>query len=197
MPTGYTAGIEEGQKFEDFIMACARAFGACIEMRDKSIKNPVPEKFEESNYHEERYNKSVVELKKYKNMSDEDADKESEIEYKDRIKSLKKHIEKIDQREKLYEKMLTKVNQWIPPSPEHIELKNFMLQQIDISMDKGSMKNFYSENKIIKLSGKQWKYKKIKKTEENIEYHMKEWIKETKRIADRNKWIKQLRDSIK
>ena len=34
MPTGYTYKIGEGASFKEFVMACARAFGACVEMRD-------------------------------------------------------------------------------------------------------------------------------------------------------------------
>ncbi len=48
MPTGYTHLIEEGCNLEEFVWACARAFGACVMMRDDSVDKPVPEKFEPS-----------------------------------------------------------------------------------------------------------------------------------------------------
>jgi len=40
MPTGYTAEIYEGEKevtFEKFALTCARAFGACITIRDEPM----------------------------------------------------------------------------------------------------------------------------------------------------------------
>lgn len=197
MPTGYTAGISKGQNFEDFIMGCARAFGACIMMRDEPHDKPIPEKFEESNYHEESYNESVAELTKLQKMTNDEADKESEKEYNQQMENQKKHLDRIDKQESLYESMLEKVNQWTPPSQDHVKLKEFMIQQIYISMDKGSMRRYYSENKVVKLSGEQWKHQKIKSAEHDIEYHMKEWMEETKRTADQNKWVKLLRDSIK
>jgi hypothetical protein len=34
MPTGYTDKIKDGISFEEFVLSCARQFGACISMRD-------------------------------------------------------------------------------------------------------------------------------------------------------------------
>lgn len=197
MPTGYTAKISEGQNFEDFILGCARAFGACVMMRDESGNKLIPEKFEESSHHKEEYNKACIELKKYEIMSEKDINKKAIKDYNQQLKNQKEHLEKIDKQEKLYESMLENVNKWTPPTSGHIGLKNFMIQQIDISMDCGCMKKYYSKENSIKLSGEQWRHKKIKSIERSIEYHMEEWNKETKRINDNNIWIKELRDSIK
>jgi hypothetical protein len=48
MPTGYTDCVRSGEvtEFADFAMKCARAFGACIEMRDEPSGTPIPEAFE-------------------------------------------------------------------------------------------------------------------------------------------------------
>jgi hypothetical protein len=52
MPTGYTAKLYDGdQKFQDFAMECARAFGALIEMRDEPMNAKIPETFEPSEHH--------------------------------------------------------------------------------------------------------------------------------------------------
>ena len=51
MPTGYTAKIADGQTFEEFILSCARAFGALVEMRDEPADAPIPEEFKPSAYH--------------------------------------------------------------------------------------------------------------------------------------------------
>jgi hypothetical protein len=54
MPTGYTAElIEKGMEFNDFVLTCARAFGACIELRDRKLA-PAPRTIPSNgNYHEE------------------------------------------------------------------------------------------------------------------------------------------------
>lgn len=35
MPTGYTADIKDGIDFKTYAMNCARAFGACVMLRDE------------------------------------------------------------------------------------------------------------------------------------------------------------------
>ncbi len=197
MPTGYTYRIEEGISFEEFIMGCARAFGACITMRDESYNKPIPEKFEESSYEKTEYKKAVLVLKRLRSMSLEEAEIISTEEYIEEIKSNKKYIEKIERKEKLYEDMLSKVNDWTPPSKEHIGLKDFMIEQINISMDKGRVRDYYTKNKSEKLNTEQWLFNKIKYAQEDINSTMRRWQDETKRTAERNKWIKQLRESIK
>ncbi len=76
MPTGYTAILmEKGQTFQEFIMGCARAFGALIEMRDSPNDAPIPDKFEPSDYHAKRIIELREKLAKFKLMTD--AEKES------------------------------------------------------------------------------------------------------------------------
>ena len=50
MPTGYTAVIEDGCTFKEYVMTCARAFGATISMREEPLSKEIPEKFEVSDY---------------------------------------------------------------------------------------------------------------------------------------------------
>ena len=71
MPTGYTAKLMDGgQTFQDFIMRCARAFGALVEMRDSPNDTPVPEKFEPSDYHANCLRESHEKLARLKDMTE-------------------------------------------------------------------------------------------------------------------------------
>lgn len=47
MPSAYTAPVQDGKitEFKDFAILCARAFGACIDMRDDPLDKPIPEAF--------------------------------------------------------------------------------------------------------------------------------------------------------
>jgi hypothetical protein len=40
MPTGYTAGVADGTitEFREYALLCARAFGACIMLRDEPVE---------------------------------------------------------------------------------------------------------------------------------------------------------------
>ena len=52
MPTGYTAGVQDGTvtDFSEFALQCARNFGALVTMRDDPWSTPIPERFEASEY---------------------------------------------------------------------------------------------------------------------------------------------------
>ena len=65
MPTGYTAELmEKGEPFNRFVMRCARAFGALIDLRDAQMDAPIPEKFEPSDYHVKALAKALAELER-------------------------------------------------------------------------------------------------------------------------------------
>jgi len=73
MPTGYTAKLmESGQTFQDFVMQCARAFGACVMMRDDPMDAPIPERFEPSDYNVKRLAEAKAELVKLQAMTNDE-----------------------------------------------------------------------------------------------------------------------------
>jgi hypothetical protein len=60
MPTGYTADIKNGISFKTFAMNCARAFGACVTLRDEpGGGDKIPEAFEASTYHAQQVEKAT------------------------------------------------------------------------------------------------------------------------------------------
>lgn len=52
MPTGYTAGVEDGTvtTLREYALTCARGMGACIMQRDDPMNEP-PKKQEPTDYH--------------------------------------------------------------------------------------------------------------------------------------------------
>src|SRR5665213_2401224 len=64
MPTGYTSKLYEGkdQSFNEFVMRCARAFGALITMRDDPSDAPIPDEFTADSYYSERIATTTREL---------------------------------------------------------------------------------------------------------------------------------------
>ena len=65
MPTGYTDLINNGCTFNEFVMGCARAFGATIDMRDEPLGAEIPEKFELSDYHSAKIDEAKRETKEF------------------------------------------------------------------------------------------------------------------------------------
>lgn len=197
MPTGYTAAIADGISFNDFVMRCARAMGVCILMRDDPLDKPIPERFEPSDYHSNKINEIIAELEQTKAMSDEAANDWAEVEYNREKQELQRIIKKRKELLKNYKAMFERVRSWNPPTPGHQGLKDFMIKQINETIEWDCDTSWYEENQPQLMTGAQWKEEKIKKLERDLAYHTKENQEEISRTESRNKWIKELRDSLR
>ena len=96
MPTGYTSFIENGKidNGKDFLMLCARNFGATVTMRDNSLSDPIPKQFEPNSYYLDELNEAKANLEKINNMSDDEIQDEINEEYDNEQKRCKEKIEK-------------------------------------------------------------------------------------------------------
>lgn len=136
MPTGYTAYIENGDitTGKDFLTLCCRAFGACIDMKDELLSKTLPEKFEPDSYYKERYDKAKLQLEGIKNLTKEEVIERINSERKDREESITSQIKKQEDTNAKYLKVRNEVKTWIPPTSEHVSLKKFALEQINMSI---------------------------------------------------------------
>ena len=191
MPTGYTADIAKDISFNDFVLQCARAFGATISMRDSPMSPEIPE-FQPSNWNMKelvKAQKTLVELTDMTGtMQSSSAFAYNAQRYDNFLKDSRDNMELKEK----YESMLTKVQNWEPPSPEHTDLKAFMVKQIKESIEWDCITNETPEP----VSGEQWYLKKLNDTTRNIVYHTEEHLKEIERVNTRNKWVKQLKESL-
>lgn len=198
MPTGYTAGIENGSitSAKDFIMLCAKNFGACIDMRDEPLNTPIPEQFEGSSYYAKSLKEAESTLKIWNDMKLEDACIKYDVEIKSENDRAEKQISEQLEQYKTYRKILREVRDWNPPTSEHEGLKKFAIDQINMCADADIS---YWQDKIDKghKPFDEWWDDKIKSTEEEIKRYKKEVDEEKKRTESRNNWIKQLRESLK
>ena len=197
MPTGYTAKIYDGEKVssKDFLMTCAREFGACITMRDEPLSKPIPNKFEPSKFYENELKKSQAELEHLKNMTIQDIKNAIDKEYLEQVEKQQEKLSRIRKLKDAYEKVYDEVKMWNPPTTEHESLKEFALKQLADSIYYDCDTSYY-EREIIKDSKEEWFNKKIQKTLDNIKYCAEEYKKEIQRVNSRNKWLKELRDSL-
>ena len=196
MPTGYTANIgDKDITFKQFVWSCARNFGALVMMRDDPIDAEIPEEFKPSNYHKESLEKAYRELKDLDQISEKEATLKAIEECNEKNKQEKEHEKKKLVLKNKYLAMLEKVKAWNPPSPDHENLKKFMISQIEQSIDFDC--KIYPSEINSPLSGKKWLEGKRKELLWEIEYHTKEDHEECERVAGRNLWLKQLRESLK
>lgn len=196
MPTGYTADLmEHGQSFNDFVLGCARAFGALIMMRDEPSDAPIPEKFEPSDYSTRKIAEAKAELSRLQLMS---ADERIAFGVEARDEEVARYNEwllrQTEQNRRLVD-MERKVKAWTPPSDDHKQFKHFMLEQIRISKNdleyiQRNLDEAYHKAPVSYYS------EAVMKAERDIDYHAEEHAKELERTEGRNRWIRQLRESL-
>lgn len=197
MPTGYTAKLmEKGQTFPEFVLLCARAFGATILMRDDPMDKPIPEAFKPSDYNEKALRAAKAELDRLDSMGGNERIAFGEAQRKADIQQNRDWLTRERNENERLTAMRVQVQAWEPPSPEHVSLKNFMLEQIDMSVNSTD----YIEKAIVEAEAKSpaaYYAAAVAKAARDVEYHIEEQAKEVERTESRNRWIRQLRDSLK
>jgi hypothetical protein len=199
MPTGYTSDIKDGITFKQYAMSCARAFAACVTMKDEPFDAKIPE-FKPSEYHAEKVIELHKELELIENMSIKEASARAKKEHEESVRSENEFFQGCTDLRKKYENMLVQVEAWEPPSTDHIEYKEFMISQIKQSIDfdchEPDKDGEHTYGYVPKMSGDRWKNSKISEIKESIEYHKKEDKAERERVANRNRWIRKLCESF-
>jgi len=196
MPTGYTCDIKSGQSFNDFVMGCAKAFGACVSMRDDSFDAEIPDKFEPSDYHSKEMARAESRLVELKAMSTKDIEVRLTLEYDKEIKERASAVSENARKIKAYEAMLVKVKAWNPPTSDHHRFKDFMISQIKQSIKFDDMSDYYNDNPVPKFSAKKWFDHKMERALYDIKYHKNGWEEEVSRCNERSEWVCDLRKSL-
>jgi hypothetical protein len=196
MPTGYTADIKDGISFKTFAMNCARAFGACITLRDEpGGGDKIPDAFEASDYHAQQVEKARAALAEFHALTPSQHMREASKAWDEAETRRIARLDEMRAQRKAYEDMLAKVMAWAPPTPEHDGLKEFMRTQISQSIDFDCDESYYAAP-TPRLTGAQWASQRLEMLERDLAYHQKEHAAEIERAGSRTAWVKALRDSL-
>lgn len=203
MPTGYTAGIENGKitTGKDFLKLCTRAFGIAIELKDEPLSVPTPTKFEPDTYYKKRLEDEKANFEKFKAMSFEEARAEMVRAYEDRIDMYKSMLEGSLKRNEQYAKVRVEVEDWNPPTPDHIELKKFALKQIDMCIDTQEQIDRYREYANEELDDSdsavaEYIHEQTEFHRQGVKRAKESWDDEVKRTEDKNKWMELFLNSL-
>lgn len=200
MPTGYTDGIKIDTPFRDFAMQCARAFGACIEMRDDPLSAPIPEEFSASSYHLEKLEQAIADLERAKAMTLEQAVAEIQQYNAQQAAGKERTLKESRDTRARYERMLGFVRNWTPPTTEHAGLRKFMEEQIteSIKWDCHDSDDFTERYYGGPFAGTpaQWIAQQQEKAQKDIDYHKQHHAEDCERARSRTAWVKALRDSL-
>lgn len=194
MPTGYTAVIEERDiSFKEFALTCARAFGALVEMREEPLSAKISDKLKPSDHYQKTIKTSQEDLAIIRGMLDSEAEESAKVEYLDEMLRVEESLKRRNKHLIRYKKMLAAVHAWVPPTPDHCELKQFMIDQIKISMPRND-EDYYKFPE--RIDGKRWRANQIQRISDHIACYEREYAAECERVTGRNQWIKALRESL-
>lgn len=201
MATGYTQDVLTGKitSLPQFARACARNFGALINMRDDSLDAPFPSKgFKPSSYNAKQLPGAIRRITNLVKLSEKEL-AAAFAKYKKRsLKYYHDGIAKTKQAREQCEQLLAQVREWTPPTNEHKAMKEFMTQQLTSTVEYDGDASYY-EGEIAKLNQMtvwEWHDKQLQDAARDINYHRKTQSEEVERTAKRNQWIFALEASL-
>lgn len=198
MPTGYTDAISKGIDFPQFTMRCARAFGALVMMRDEPTGAKIPI-FRPSTYSRDQLKATKKQFDRIKKMrvgtALEVAAKKAEEDLRVGHEQYEKTVAERDGLKAKYEDMLNHVHAWEPPTPDHEELKKFMVQQIEESIKFDCSLDYITDPEL--KTPEETFYLQLKQLTRDTDYHSKQWAEEQERTRHRNLWVNALVKSLR
>ena len=192
MPTGNTEGIiGRCMTFPEFLWKCARSMGALIHMKEDHSDAPITKPGPSSSYEKKVIRDARRDLKKLKNSTYAQIERHLRRHYRHSLASWKSLVEERNDRWLKYEDMRAQVQAWEPPTSDHQGLKDYMLRQIQDSVDfdcglcpepKLQDPADYLKSEIEFLTGRISKYEAI--------------LREKNKMMDAGEWIDKLHVSV-
>ncbi|MDY3551456.1 hypothetical protein R5W24_000532 [Gemmata sp. JC717] len=162
-------------------------------MRDEPADAPIPGAFAPTKYHKDRITDTERELAELETMAPEVAKARAAEEHEAAKQRNAERKTKVAEIRRKYESMLDQVRAWEPPSTDHDNLKQFMIDQLRQSIDFDCRE--YQEP-LPTLDGAVWLAEKRERVLRDLGYHHQEHGKELERVEQRNRWVRQLRESV-
>ena len=117
----------------------------------------------------------------------------AQAQYEDELAEQRKYVKRNSEVAKRYQNMRLKVLGWTPPTPDHENLKKFMLDQLSES----ETWDIHTPSPVVLMTGKKWLANHIDSAVYDIKYHTEEHQKEVERTTSRNEWIAKLYESLR
>jgi len=204
MPTGYTDILgREDVSFNRFAQRCARAFGACVMLRDEPLTDELPDEMPDStDYHRKNIHKDEMRMSRLRHATPNQLRSQMLRELQSTAKYAGEGRERAMLLQKRYSKMLVQIGAWEAPSDDHKAFKKFMVDQIVQSAEHDCRTEYYDKRDdevMAALRGQtieQWRDEKIEDLQRSVAYHRKELKAEKERKAGRETWVRQLKESL-
>lgn len=191
MPTGYTAGIENGMTFKEYATNCAKAFGANVLMRDLPISAPI-KTYETDPYYAKKVLETIKAKEDFLKLSEEQTREMWNKEYQQYVSDRTDWNNKKETLREKYEAMLEQVRLFEPPTQEHINYKEFMESQIVESISWDCSLHKIEEQETFE----DWLVTKLNRFDREIEVYSERNEKEISSNTGRNTWNEKLFEAL-
>lgn len=196
MPTGYTYPIHDGENisFTDFALLCSRAMSAAIMQRDEPLSVPIKGEYVVDSYYYENVGKAQAAVEAAENLGLIDAEIAAAERFEQAVARYEESKEKVVALEARYQAMLDQVKDWEPPTEEHVGLKDFMIEQLQGSIDFDCNTSYLSEPE--RMDGDKYKAQELKYAEDHLKYAKESLANAIELTRGRNKWVADLKESL-
>lgn len=194
MPTGYTQLLVDNpdMPLNKWALHCARAFGACITMRDDDPNLPAPKKFKpDLRYHKKSLREAHALIRKLEKMNQKQRDAYTKKKQEEHKKHFTEQLKEAEEGQKAFDNMKVQIENWNPPS-EYDGIKKFMLEQIKCS---DTYTSYYIDNLNRVDTTNYWK-EDLDSAKRSIQYHTEGIAKEIETVKKRNEWLSGLYKSL-
>lgn len=197
MPTGYTyAALEKRMNLQQFAEQCMRAFGVAVHMRDEPLDVLLPETLKPDDYYQKAAEEARAELETLNAVPEAERIKRGKAEIEKEKAEAKKSHEKWASENAYFKNLLKEAEAWQEPTPDHREFKEFMVNQLKMSID-----NFesYHEERMKKLEEAdplEYFNREITQAKDWLKSRLEDKEKNEERTRTNNEWIREIRNTF-
>jgi hypothetical protein len=199
MATGYTSPVAEGTitSAKEFAELCVRNFGIAITMREEPMDAKLPEQFKVEDYHVRSLETAKEKLRHFMSLTQEERQASFSDAVAQEIEQCKKYLEEKSGTQARYEAMIEKINAW-EITPDWINLKEFMLDQLKSSMECDCGGSYYGSRieTLGELTFEEWEWETTDSLQRSVAWAQKSLREATERVNERNRMLGTFRESL-
>lgn len=195
MPTGYTDPVGKGEltDFSEFALMCSRAMGVAIMQRDESMDVPLRHYETVPDYEFEQVARAKSAYAAAGARTLEEWVEVQERAIGDALRARAESNERMNATVANYRRMLGEVIAWQPPTKEHENFKQFMVNQLEESIKFDGPYPWVLPSPVSAEEYRDLEMAKLGKRVTDAEQRLRE---AEERVASRNKWVDDFLGSL-
>ena len=199
MATGYTYQILNGKikTFKEFALKCSEAF--IMEFRNGAEKY-TPRVV--SSYHTDEMKAARARIAQLNQLTNNELKIIEVAKLEESIRYAKEQLAKKIANKKVLDKLLKESEAYKAPTHKHENLKNFMIEQLNMTIDNDCHHEFYEseialcQKKLKNLDMFVVRGNRINTLNEDYKYHQEQYDREVLLCKDHNDWYNQFVTSL-